>query len=59
MNKQNDTLRYNNYNSKFIIKNIFVTFEKHFFMISLNYHFDIFRKTFRYVDNNFDLTTVK
>lgn len=59
MNKRNDALRRDGYNSKTIARDILVASGKHPFMIPLNYHLDILRKKFRHVDNNSDLTTFK
>lgn len=59
MNKRNDALRRDYYNPKTIARDILVASGKHPTMTPLNFHLEILRKRFRYVDNNSDLNTLR
>lgn len=59
MNKRNDALRRDSYNPKTIARDILVASGKHPTMTPLNYHLENLRKTFRYIDLNSDLNTLR
>ncbi len=59
MNKRNDALRRDNYNAKTIARDILLASGKHPTMAPLNYHLEILKKRFRFVDNNSDLSTFR
>lgn len=59
IDKRHDALRRSTYNPKTIARDILVASGKHPSMTPLNFHLNILRKKFRYVDYNSDLGTFR